>query len=89
MNPKVFSAIVVVHGIYKAAGIPELVITSMRDGKHKEGSKHYVGDAFDCRVWTIPEGQRVKVIGEIKIALGKEYDCLFEGDHYHIEYDPK
>ena len=62
-----------------------MVITSTYEGSHSEGSLHYANLAVDIRK------NKAKVLSykEIKQALGKDYDVILEGDHIHIEYDPK
>lgn len=66
----------------------ELVITSAHDGKHMDGSLHYVGRAIDVRTWAC-KGYEADVIDKAKAALGHDYDIVLEADHIHCEYDPK
>ena len=74
--------------VYKELGALNLWITSIADGKHMEKSKHFdlpLANAFDIRIWNL-----LKAIGRIiSKRLGPDYDVVFEGDHFHIEYDPK
>ena len=76
-------------------------ITHIRDGKHSVGSLHYIGDAIDI-VWLeyepldddIAMGLRdelyLKLNGFPKSAgLQPDYDVVYEGTHFHIEYQPK
>lgn len=72
-------------------GIP-LVITSCRDGKHMDGSKHYVGDAIDIRLasrYSSLSNIDLLLLNEGREALGNQYDFVLEQDHYHLEFDPK
>lgn len=62
-----------------------LVVTSVSDGKHSAGSLHYVGLAADLRLPADPPG----FVGRLRAALGDEYDVVLEGDHIHIEFQPK
>ena len=64
----------------------ELIITSTYEGTHGEGSLHYGNDAIDIRI-DAPNIREVKE--EMKEKLGKSYDVVYEGDHIHVEYDPK
>jgi len=64
----------------------ELIITSTYEGTHGEGSLHYHNDAFDMRY---PGMNTVGVEKAIKQKLGPKYDVVLEGDHIHIEWDPK
>lgn len=72
---------------YRIRGFDPLVVTSARDGQHREGSKHYAGKAVDLRVWGLSNPS--VVASDIQEALGPDYDVIFETDHIHIEYDPK
>ena len=64
----------------------ELIITSTYEGNHGPGSLHYANQAFDVRP---PERRLERILGEIENMLGPDYDVIPEGDHIHIEYDPK
>ena len=88
--PKVYEAIAKTHEIYINAGAKDMVLTSVRDSKHGKGSLHYVGCAFDVRVWNLPKGiDYLEITKQIAEVLGKDYDVVFEVNHIHIEYDPK
>jgi len=63
----------------------ELVIVSTYEGNHGEGSLHYCDEAVDIRSWSKAD----EVRDEIKGKLGPDYDVVVEGNHIHIEYDPK
>lgn len=65
------------------------VITAGLDGKHMTGSLHYVGCAIDMRISDIPVESRETVRAELKADLGDDYDVVFEGDHIHVEFQPK
>lgn len=85
-------AISVVANIYKKYGYT-LCITAGTDGKHMSGSKHYEGNAIDCRIWGLKEAGFFKIIpNDLQEALDdfkSGYQVVIEGDHYHIEWDPK
>lgn len=66
----------------------ELVITSAHDGKHMDGSLHYVGRAIDVRTWAC-KGHENDVIAKVKAKVGPGYDIVVEADHIHCEWDPK
>jgi len=63
------------------------VVTSGLDGSHGEKSLHFQGRALDFRVndWK----STVEILAQIRKELGPDYDVIFEGNHVHIEYDPK
>jgi hypothetical protein len=75
----------------QARHFPEMdvVITSVCDGQHIAGSKHYTGNAIDFRSAGWPVDIRKIVIKDLKTELGKDYDVVDEVTHIHIEYDPK
>jgi len=62
----------------------ELIITSTYEGDHGASSLHYADSAIDIRRSNKPD----KIVMEIKLALGKDYDVILENNHIHIEYDP-
>lgn len=63
-----------------------LVVTSITDGQHKVGSLHYAGRAMDLR---LPTANKERMVEQLGIRLGGDYDVILEGDHIHVEYDPK
>ena len=74
----------------------DVVVTSVLDGKHKDGSMHYLGKAFDIRTWTTPysgvqvtQGKKNLLCYDIQNMLGEDFDVIAEKTHIHIEYDPK
>ena len=87
-TPDCWFAIVIAAEIYTKYGI-ELVITSGKDGKHKDDSLHYRGNAFDCRTYTLSGEDLPKVANTLKAKLGINYDVVIEKDHIHVEYDKK
>lgn len=62
-----------------------MTITSITDGRHKEGSLHYIGEAIDLRLPQNP----TTVCNVLREHLGNSYDVVLEKDHIHVEYDPK
>uniref|UniRef100_A0A6H1ZQA2 Peptidase n=1 Tax=viral metagenome TaxID=1070528 RepID=A0A6H1ZQA2_9ZZZZ len=66
--------------------LEDFVITSTFEGNHGAGSLHYSNDAYDVRS---PNENGVEIYMAIKENLGDSYDVASEGDHIHIEYDPK
>lgn len=75
------------------------VLTSGNDGKHKEGSKHYTGNAIDLRTRHLGLNTGLHaytarmyptdIARELRLALAENYDVVLESDHIHVEYDPK
>jgi hypothetical protein len=75
----------------------EVVVTSLTDGIHKATSLHYpknspdgLGCAGDLRSRSFLGDERpvfFRELGELLRPLG--FDVVNEGDHFHIEFDPK
>ena len=63
----------------------ELVITSTYEGVHSASSLHYTHLAVDIR----SGDHKDEVKDWLDKWLGKDYDIVLEGDHIHIEFDPK
>lgn len=89
LSKDILYAIEVTAEAYRRHGF-KLVVTSAKDGKHMNGSKHYSGNAFDARIWGLKEAGILKsMLVEIRLELGDDFDAVLESDHYHIEYDPE
>ncbi len=88
LRPELLLAIVIVNDVYKHFD-EELVITAITDGIHSKTSLHYVGFAFDCRIWYFDKNEIPQVVKMIKEALTDEFDVVLEKDHIHIEFQPK
>lgn len=65
------------------------VITSANDGQHMYSSKHYSDEAIDLRVWGFDDHARRVATVMIGSRLSLDYDVIDEGNHIHIEWDPK
>jgi len=85
LNREIRRALPKIENVYKPYGY-ELIITSTYEGNHGAGSLHYGNDAVD--VGLAPANSR-RIYLVIKEALGGSFDVVLEGDHIHIEYDPK
>lgn len=88
-SPQIVTAWTIADEVSKKHTGKHITITSILDGKHKTGSKHYTGEAFDIRTFIYTPAQINNLTNVLKLTLGKSYDVIFEGDHIHIEYDPK
>lgn len=90
LGSEILFAIQVAEGVWKDKSLGLLTITSCMDGKHSAGSKHYVGKAVDFRTMNLTNDQIQFAASELKDRLGNvEYDVVVEGDHIHVEHDPK
>lgn len=86
LHPRLVEALFIADDLHRLATGKELVITSLRDGKHKTGSKHYSGEAADLRIHYLPRPDIWS--NELAAKVGPDFDVLLEGDHIHVEYDP-
>ncbi len=89
IHPKIVFAVSVADTLSKEISGKEIVITSIFDGNHGKHSLHYVGRAFDMRIWIYSHDELSVLIDKLREALGEDYDVVLESDHIHIEYDPK
>lgn len=85
----IYAAVGAVVVIFGALGLP-VVITSARDGKHRDRSYHYNGLAIDVRTRIFTEEQKDLIHEALLTNLGAMYDVIFESrgqdnEHLHIE----
>lgn len=86
---RILLAIQLAYSVYDRYGF-DCIVTSISDGVHSAGSLHYTGHAVDLRIKHLPSRAIAEIIYEdISAHLTKDYDCVLESDHIHIEYDPK
>jgi hypothetical protein len=91
ITPEVLLGATILAEVFWRHGVPT-VITSCMDGKHKDGSLHYLGRALDIRLasrFNTTEGIDLKLLLEGRASLGEQYDLILEADHFHLEFDPK
>jgi len=88
VDRKVFEAILVAEEIYSNYNT-DLVVTSLTDGVHMQGSLHGKGLAVDLRIWNLAGEDVQKVVEDLVVTLDLGYDVVLESDHIHIEYDIK
>ena len=86
--PPIVKALLVVNDILEDHQF-EFVITSMLDGKHKPGSLHYEGAAFDFRSRHMTMYMKQLIATEIRDKLGPDFDVIVEYTHFHVEVDAK
>lgn len=91
IQPEPVMAIIVADIIWKLFN-QELVVTSVLEGKHKEGSRHYEGQAVDFRTRYFTEEETHVVYSLLKsvlLTMDSDYDVILEETHIHVEYDPR
>lgn len=87
LRPEMAVAIIVAREVFAQHKV-ELVITSIIEGTHERASLHYTGCAADLRRPTSqPDAEAV--VRDLRDALGDDYDVILEGDHIHVEFQPK
>lgn len=88
IRPELVIALMVADSVYREYG-KELVVTSLNDARHKHGSLHYSGSAADLRTHYFTTSELEMVYSELRASLSDDYDVVLEGDHIHLEYQPK
>lgn len=91
VKPEMVIAFIIMKDIFKRInhGGYSCTITSGREGKHKEGSKHYEGHALDFRTRNLPSYLHSGLEKQAKEDLGSQYDVVLHRTHLHVEFDPK
>ena len=88
ISTELLLALMICDLVYSKYG-EELVVTSLNDGTHMEGSKHYVGDGADLRTRYFTKQEQNAIMKALRLRLSSDYDIVLEKDHIHLEYDPK
>jgi hypothetical protein len=79
-------AIMIAASVYDKFEQP-FMVTAVTDSKHMPGSLHYVGLAVDLGM---PSANVKNVLLQsLREALADDFDVVEEGDHIHIEFQPK
>lgn len=86
IRPELLLGVLVADGVLSDMG-KECILTSVIDGTHQSGSLHYIGCAVDIRSRHLAEPNEVVTL--LRTALDDDFDVIYEGDHIHIEYQPK
>jgi hypothetical protein len=87
VRPETVLAMSVCERVFDEVDKP-LVVTSVMDGQHMQGSLHYEGLAFDFRTFHLGDKKDL-VFNTLRLWLGPEFDVLDENDHGHIEWQQK
>ncbi len=78
-----------IDNIFRRNGAGEGVITSTYEGGHSASSLHYADMAIDLRNDGMNWAKQRQILNDLELSLGGDFDCIIEGNHFHIEYDPK
>ena len=87
LQPETLFGILICKSVFEALNQP-FCITSVCDGQHKEGSKHYDGFAFDLRIFSLRGIGSMEMRDRLQRALGGQFDVVLEPTHIHVEFDP-
>lgn len=87
LQPEMALGAVVAYTVLAKYG--PVVITSVKDGAHKQNSLHYQGKAIDLRTWHMREDHKTEALSDLRDQLGPQFDVVLESDHLHVEFDPK
>ena len=87
-EPEILYGMIVVQEVFREHRC-EMVVTSVTDGTHSPGSLHYIGHAFDLRLYSIPQAKLDPIIAQCRERLPGSFDVVIESDHIHIEHQPK
>lgn len=87
IRPELVLGLSIAQEVYRQHNV-EFVITSVMEGTHKRASIHYAGGGADLRRPPL-DNIADDIINDIKLALGEDFDVILEGDHIHMEFQPK
>jgi hypothetical protein len=88
LRPEMVVALLVAEGAFAQQG-EACVVTTAANGHHRRGSLHYSGAAVDLRTRHLTGEQVQAVLGLLRSRLGADFDVVDEGDHIHLEWQPK
>ena len=86
LRAEIIPAMIIVNDYFKNLNKP-FVITSGSEGVHMQGSKHYIGEAFDLRTFELTPAELDDLVNDLNVLLSNNYDIVRESDHVHIEWD--
>jgi hypothetical protein len=86
LRPEAVVALMVAASVYADHQQP-FMCTAGLDSKHMAGSLHYVGLAVD--IGLPAADQKTVLLRDLRDALADDFDVVEEGNHIHIEFQPK
>ncbi len=89
LRPEMLFGHSIVIEVFRDLGHETLHITSIRDGQHSKGSRHYIGLAIDYDVIGLDKSDFESIAEEIRARLTTEFDVIVHTGHIHVEFDPK
>jgi conjugal transfer mating pair stabilization protein TraG len=92
LDPRLDPALREAVSVARSQGLPNPVITSGNDGRHKDGSRHYINEALDLRGNNITIAQGELWAQTVQARLGPGYFVDYETfadhperNHLHIQ----
>lgn len=92
LKPEALYGMMIADSVVRRITGVEMTVTSVCEGTHMPTSLHYDGRAFDVRTLTFTPATVQNIVGDLKRALGPDFDVVLEGSpqpHIHVEFDPK
>ena len=89
IEPQIVLSVSVAYAIYAEHDALPCTITSVTEGDHSRTSLHYTGNAVDLRTRHLEDRKIKAITQDLATALGPGYDVVREGDHIHVEWQPK
>jgi hypothetical protein len=88
MSPQINHANLVADQAFGEYG-HDAVITSLSEGKHTDGSLHYIGHAVDYRTLGMSQSLKETIRSNMARRLGREWDVVLSDKNLHVEWQPK
>lgn len=88
IRPEMAIALQVAASAYAEMG-HDAIVTSVCEGQHGRGSRHFSGCAIDLRTRHVDADVQMILAKKVGAALGDDFDVVLESTHLHIEFDPK
>jgi len=90
VKPELVIGIIRVLGVFESYDI-DMWLTSVVDGVHREGSRHYAGEAFDIRTTHLATKTKANILRAVRAALGGTEFRLYDEaqtkqPHWHISW---
>jgi len=85
LRPEIVVALIAAESVFGDRGV---VVTSAKDGKHRDHSRHYLGQAIDIRTRHLTDKQKKEFAELLQVRLGDDFDVVLESSHMHLEFDP-
>ena len=96
MHPEMWPVLFALDELWRTKLGYGLVITSARDSRHSDHSRHYIGCAVDLRTWDsatsgrqLAGAVREDLLKAARHAAGEHFLIIDESDHFHIQMDIK